>query len=67
MFENVPADYSFLRMLIHPPTGGDTLWASEIEMYDKMSPKMQKYLQTLTIHTSSHDTWNNAEKNGKFE
>jgi len=67
MFENVPADYSFLRMLIHPPSGGDTLWASGVEMYNRMSTKMQQYLQTLSIHTSSHDTWNNAEKTGNFQ
>jgi hypothetical protein len=67
MFETVPADYSFLRMIKHPPTGGDTLWASSVEMYDRLSTKVQKYLQTLTITTSSQDKFIRAEQNGGFD
>jgi len=67
MFEHVPADYSFLRMYIHPPSGGDTLWASATEMYQRMSTPFQKYLQTLTIQTSQYDTFNNAAAASGFE
>ena len=67
MFETVPADYSFLRMIKHPPTGGDTLWASSVEMYDRLSTKVQKYLQTLTITTSSQDKFIRAEQTGGFD
>ena len=67
MFETVPADYSFLRMLKHPPTGGDTLWASSVEMYDRMSRPFQKYLQSLTIQTSSQDKYMKAEDLGHYK
>jgi alpha-ketoglutarate-dependent taurine dioxygenase len=79
MFENVPADYSFLRMIKHPPTGGiilyklqliilgDTLWASSVEIYERMSEKLQAYLRTLTISTSSQDKFIRAEETGGFE
>lgn len=33
MFEECPADFSFLRMEETPPTGGDTLWCSGYELY----------------------------------
>ena len=67
MFEQVPSDYSFLRMHIHPPSGGDTLWASGVEMYQRMSPPMQKYLQSLTITADQQDNFLGAEKTGGFE
>lgn len=31
-----------------PPAGGDTLWASGYEMYDRVSPPFQKFLESLT-------------------
>jgi len=54
-------------MHIHPPSGGDTLWASGVEMYQRMSPPMQKYLQTLTITADQQDNFIGAEKSGGFE
>jgi alpha-ketoglutarate-dependent taurine dioxygenase len=33
MFEECPADFSFLRMEETPPTGGDTMWCSGYELY----------------------------------
>ena len=35
-----------------PPTRGDTLWASGYEIYDQLSPTMQKFLEGLT---ATHD------------
>lgn len=35
-----------------PLTGGDTLWASGYEIYDRLSPAMQKFLEGLT---ATHD------------
>ena len=32
LFEECPADFSFLRMQDTPPSGGDTLWVSGYEM-----------------------------------
>ncbi|KAJ3920380.1 hypothetical protein F5877DRAFT_38248 [Lentinula edodes] len=51
-FEPVPADYSLLKMHTLPPVGGDTLWASGYEAYDKLSPALQKFLEGLTaVHS----------------
>ncbi|KAL2274239.1 hypothetical protein FJTKL_03586 [Diaporthe vaccinii] len=48
-FEPVPADYACLRLEQLPPTGGDTMWASGYELYDKISAPYQKFLETLTV------------------
>ncbi|GKT83614.1 alpha-ketoglutarate-dependent taurine dioxygenase [Colletotrichum tofieldiae] len=51
-FEQVPSDYAMLKIHTLPPTGGDTLWASGYEIYDRLSPAMQKFLEGLT---ATHD------------
>ncbi|KAJ7091307.1 taurine catabolism dioxygenase [Mycena crocata] len=51
-FEPVPADYSILKMHTIPPVGGDTLWASGYEAYDKLSPAYAKFLEGLTAFHS---------------
>ncbi|KAF2755136.1 putative taurine catabolism dioxygenase [Pseudovirgaria hyperparasitica] len=40
-FEPVPSDYAMLRMHTLPPTGGDTLWASGYDVYDRLSAPMR--------------------------
>ena len=47
-FEPVPADYTSLRLTKLPSTGGDTLWASGYELYDRFSPVYQKFFEGLT-------------------
>lgn len=47
-FEPVPADYTSLRLTKLPLTGGDTLWASGYEIYDRFSPAYQKFFEGLT-------------------
>ncbi|KAK5997059.1 Alpha-ketoglutarate-dependent dioxygenase oryG [Cladobotryum mycophilum] len=47
-FEPVPADYTSLRLTQLPKTGGDTLWASGYEIYDRISEPYQKFLESLT-------------------
>ncbi|KAJ3010934.1 UNVERIFIED_CONTAM: hypothetical protein HDU68_001905 [Siphonaria sp. JEL0065] len=47
-FENIPSDYAILRLRESPPEGGDTLWASAYEVYDRLSPAFQKFLEGLT-------------------
>ncbi|SMR55812.1 unnamed protein product [Zymoseptoria tritici ST99CH_1E4] len=47
-YEVVPADYTSLRLTQLPITGGDTLWASGYEIYDRISPPYQKFLEGLT-------------------
>ncbi|RDW77912.1 hypothetical protein BP5796_05764 [Coleophoma crateriformis] len=51
-FEPVPSDYAMLKIHTLPATGGDTLWASGYEIYDRLSPSMQKFLEGLT---ATHD------------
>jgi alpha-ketoglutarate-dependent taurine dioxygenase len=47
-FEKAPADFSSLRLTRLPKTGGDTLWASGYEIYDRISKPYQRFLETLT-------------------
>ena len=48
-FERIPSDYAILK-IIQPPAdaGGDTLWASGYEAYDRLSPEFQKLAEGLT-------------------
>ncbi|KAJ0134949.1 putative alpha-ketoglutarate-dependent sulfonate dioxygenase [Colletotrichum tanaceti] len=48
-FEPVPADFSSLRLVQLPKTGGDTLFASGYEIYDRLSTPYQKFLEGLTV------------------
>lgn len=48
LFETCPSDFSFLRMQATPPAGGDTLWVSGYELYDRLSPPFQRFLESLT-------------------
>ncbi|KAK3111842.1 hypothetical protein LTR53_012493 [Teratosphaeriaceae sp. CCFEE 6253] len=65
-FEPVPADYTSLRLLQLPKTGGDTLWASGYELYDLLSPPYQKFLEGLTA-TFSQPGFHEAAKRGNFK
>ncbi|ORY54463.1 hypothetical protein BCR35DRAFT_272155, partial [Leucosporidium creatinivorum] len=47
-FERCPADYSFLKLHETPSSGGDTMFASATEVYDRISPSFRGYLETLT-------------------
>ncbi|EOD46299.1 putative alpha-ketoglutarate-dependent taurine dioxygenase protein [Neofusicoccum parvum UCRNP2] len=47
-FEPVPADYTSLRLVELPRTGGDTLWASGYDLYDRLSAPYQRFVETLT-------------------
>jgi len=44
----VPADYSSLRLTQLPKTGGDTLFASGYEIFDRLSAPYQRFLEGLT-------------------
>lgn len=39
-------------MIQTPQTGGDTLWASGYDVYDRLSPSFRTYLSTLTATCS---------------
>ncbi|KAH6613139.1 taurine catabolism dioxygenase [Boeremia exigua] len=46
--EQVPSDYTCLRLVELPSVGGDTLWASGYEIYDRLSEPMRKFLEQHT-------------------
>ncbi|KAI2468787.1 taurine catabolism dioxygenase [Annulohypoxylon bovei var. microspora] len=48
-FENIPSDYAILKIILPPDdAGGDTLWASGYEAYDRLSPPIRKLAESLT-------------------
>ncbi|KAF5854308.1 hypothetical protein GGP41_007085 [Bipolaris sorokiniana] len=48
--EQVPSDYTCLRLTELPSSGGDTLWASGYEVYDRLSEPMRKFLEQKTAN-----------------
>ncbi|KAJ5226889.1 uncharacterized protein N7469_006895 [Penicillium citrinum] len=64
-FEPAPADFSSLRLTQLPKTGGDTLWASGYEVYDRISKPYQKFLETLTA-THDGEGFRRMAQSGKF-
>ncbi|KAK5123670.1 hypothetical protein LTR85_002306 [Meristemomyces frigidus] len=65
-FEPVPADYTSLRLTQLPKTGGDTMWASGYEIYDRLSPIYQKFVESLTC-TFAQPNFNAAAERGGFK
>ncbi|TEA19219.1 Alpha-ketoglutarate-dependent taurine dioxygenase [Colletotrichum sidae] len=63
-FEPVPSDYALLRLTQLPKTGGDTLWASGYEVYDRISKPLQSFLDTLTATYAQPGFLKAAESNG---
>ncbi|OWT36195.1 taurine dioxygenase [Cryptococcus neoformans] len=47
-FEPHPSDYATLQIRTLPEVGGDTLWASAYEAYDRLSPAYKTFLEGLT-------------------
>jgi len=48
-YEAVPSDYAILQIHTVPESGGgDTLWASAYEAYDRLSEHYKKFLEGLT-------------------
>ncbi|KAJ6600414.1 hypothetical protein DFH09DRAFT_901569 [Mycena vulgaris] len=53
-FEPVPSDFAILKIHTLPEVGGDTVWASAYEAYDRLSPAFAKHLEGLTaLHDGS--------------
>ncbi|KAH7351308.1 putative alpha-ketoglutarate-dependent taurine dioxygenase [Rhexocercosporidium sp. MPI-PUGE-AT-0058] len=63
-FEPIPSDYALLRLTQLPKTGGDTLWASGYEVYDRLSAPYQKFLESLTATYAQPKFNEAADKNG---
>ncbi|KAF2730601.1 putative TfdA family taurine dioxygenase [Polyplosphaeria fusca] len=63
-FENVPSDYAILRLTQLPETGGDTLWASGYELYDRLSEPYQKFFEGLEATYAQPGFGQSAKDNG---
>ncbi|GAW17050.1 hypothetical protein ANO14919_065000 [Xylariales sp. No.14919] len=63
-FEPIPSDYALLRLVQLPATGGDTLWASGYDVYDRLSRPVQKFLEGLTAYCAQPAFNQSAEDNG---
>lgn len=63
-FKPMPSDDALLRSTELPETGGDTLWASGYEVYDRISPAYQKFLEILTATYAQPTFQESAQKNG---
>ncbi|RLN32002.1 hypothetical protein BBJ28_00015308 [Nothophytophthora sp. Chile5] len=54
-YERQPPSYTSFKVLTTPPTGGDTLWASGYEAYERLTPAFKDFVEGLTaIHSSKH-------------
>lgn len=53
-FEKYPASFSFFVALEVPESGGDTIYADTREAYRRLSPPIQKFLESLTAIHSNH-------------
>ena len=65
-FEPIPSDYALLRLTELPTTGGDTLWASGYELYDRLSEPYQKFFEGLTA-TYAQPAFGASAKEHGFE
>jgi len=63
-FEPVPSDYAILRLVQLPETGGDTLWASGYELYDRLSKPYQKFFEGLDATYAQPGFGLSAKENG---
>lgn len=64
-FEPIPSDYAILKINELPnDAGGDTLWASGYEAYDRLSPAFQKLAEGLTATHHTPEFLNTAKRNG---
>ncbi|TYZ65326.1 hypothetical protein PybrP1_004079 [[Pythium] brassicae (nom. inval.)] len=62
--KNQPPSYTSFKLLTSPPVGGDTLWASAYEAYERLTPSFQKFLEGLTAIHSSESQGDRAAKRG---
>ncbi|KAJ5155718.1 alpha-ketoglutarate-dependent sulfonate dioxygenase [Penicillium capsulatum] len=66
-FEPVPSDYAILKIVTPPEdAGGDTLWASGYEAYDRLSAPWKKFADGLTA-THYQPAFNDAARDQNME
>lgn len=66
-FETCPPSFTSLRLSEVPRNGGDTLWASGYELYDRFSKPYQSFLEGLTAtFIGDGYTWSAGQSGGKM-
>lgn len=63
-WEKAPADYSMLKLVKLPKLGGDTMFASGDELYQRLSPSFASYLETLQAVHSGGTFIEEVKRNG---
>ncbi|ORY73439.1 hypothetical protein BCR35DRAFT_354123 [Leucosporidium creatinivorum] len=63
-FEPIPSDFAILKVHTLPQTGGDTLWASAYEAYDRLTPALATFLEGLTAVHEANNFHKIAEAGG---
>jgi alpha-ketoglutarate-dependent taurine dioxygenase len=54
-FLDQPVSFTFLRGVVIPEVGGDTVWANTVNAYETLSPEVSELADTLRIvHTNVH-------------
>ncbi|TDL21286.1 TauD-domain-containing protein [Rickenella mellea] len=64
-YEKQPPGTTFFFLLEQPSGGGDTLFLSQVEAYNRLSPEFQKRLEGLTaVHTAVPQAEHSAKRGG---
>ncbi|KIJ64056.1 hypothetical protein HYDPIDRAFT_112584 [Hydnomerulius pinastri MD-312] len=63
-YEKQPAGTTFFFVLDQPEVGGDTLFASQVEAYKRLSPEFQKRLEGLRAVHSAHEQAEASRRRG---
>lgn len=63
-YEKQPPGTTFFFILDQPSVGGDTLFASQVEAYNRLSPEFQKRLEGLKIVHSAVEQAESSRKRG---
>ncbi|KAJ3310633.1 hypothetical protein HDV04_004876 [Boothiomyces sp. JEL0838] len=63
-YELQPPGLTFLSVLDMPKAGGDTIWSSQYEAYNRLSKPFQKFLEGLTAIHSAKEQAEMARRTG---
>ncbi|MBE3044977.1 TauD/TfdA family dioxygenase [Candidatus Bathyarchaeota archaeon] len=65
-YEQQPPGVTILTLLSVPPSGGDTVWASQASAYARLSQPIKTLLEGLRAEHSGHPQAENATRKGRF-
>ncbi|GAB9474343.1 Poly adp-ribose [Globisporangium polare] len=63
-YQRQSPSYTIFKLLTSPDVGGDTLWASGYEAYERLTPPFQRFIEGLTAIHSSVAHCDRAAKRG---